>query len=324
MAYDIQTWGNIAAFVGGGMCMGVGAIGAAIGEGYTAAEANLAISRNTKSAGDIFKSMLIGQAIAESASIFALVIAMILLFTKFSVTSYVTVCAIFAAGLSMGFGAIGSGIGAGFPAGAACTGMSRQPAMSGKLTTNMLIGSAVCQTPSIFALVVSFILLFTDFSGHPVSPGWAAVLGSGLAIGLGAIGSGIGSGIVAESSCEGIARQPLAITPVTNVMLLGQAIAQTPAILGLLISFILIYKGFPATDSLAPSMALLGAGICMGVGAIGPGIGEGIASSGGVKAIARNQEIIGVITRSMLVGMAVAESTAIYSMVIALVMIFVA
>ena len=117
MAIDIQTWANIAALAGGGMCMGIGAIGAAIGEGYTAAEANLAISRNTEMAGDIFKSMLIGQAIAESASIFALVIAMILLFTKFSATSYVTVCAIFSAGISMGFGAIGSGIGAGYPAG---------------------------------------------------------------------------------------------------------------------------------------------------------------------------------------------------------------
>ena len=150
------------------------------------------------------------------------------------------------------------------------------------------------------------------------------MLGAGLAIGLAAIGSGIGGGVVAKSSCEGIARQPLTIKSVTNVMLLGQAIAQTPAILGLLVSFILIYKGFPATDSLAPSMALLGAGICMGVGAIGPGIGEGIASSGGVNAIARNQKLIGVITRSMLVGMAVAESTAIYSMVIALILIFVA
>lgn len=303
--------------------MGVGAIGAAIGEGRTAAEANLAISRNTKMAGDIFKSMLIGQAIAESASIFALVIAMILLFTKFSAESYITVSAIVSAGLCMGFGAIGSGIGAGYPAGAACTGMSRQPAMTAKLTTNMLIGSAVCQTPSIFALVVSFILIFTDFSAVPVAPGWAALLGAGLAIGLGAIGSGIGGGVVAEASSEGIARQPLTITNVTNVMLLGQAIAQTPAILGLLISFILIYKGFPATDALAPAMALLGAGICMGVGAIGPGIGEGIASSGGVRAIARNEEFMGVIVRSMLVGMAVAESTAIYSMVIALAMIFV-
>ena len=323
MAIEIQTWVNIAAFAGGGICMGIGAIGAAIGVSYTAAEANLAISRNTEMASDIFKYMLIGQAIAESASIFALVIAIILLFMEFSAESYVMVSAVFSAGLSMGFGAIGSGIGAGYPAGAACTGMSRQPAMTGRLFTNMLIGSAVCQTPSIFALVVSFILLFSDFSAVPVSPGWAAMLGAGLAIGLGAIGSGIGSGVVAKSSCEGIARQPLAITPVTNVMLLGQAIAQTPAILGLLISFILIYKGFPATDSLAPSMALLAAGICMGVGAIGPGIGEGIAASGGVKAIARNQELIGTITRSMLVGMAVAESTAIYSMVIALVLIFV-
>jgi len=324
MAYDIQTWVGVAAFAGGGLCMGAGAIGAAIGEGRTAAEANLAISRNTKMAGDIFKSMLIGQAIAESASIFALVIAMILLFTKFSAESYITVSAIIAGGLCMGFGAIGSGIGAGYPAGAACTGMSRQPAMTAKLTTNMLIGSAVCQTPSIFALVVSFILIFTDFSAVPVSPGWAALLGAGLAIGLGAIGSGIGGGIVAEASSEGIARQPRTLTNVTNVMLLGQAIAQTPAILGLLISFILIYKGFPATDALAPAMALLGAGICMGVGAIGPGIGEGIASSGGVRAIARNEDLMGVIVRSMLVGMAVAESTAIYSMVIALAMIFVA
>lgn len=303
--------------------MGIGAIGAAIGEGYTAAQANLAISRKPEITGDIFKSMLVGQAIAESAAIFALVIAMISLFTEFNTESYVTVSAILSAGVSMGFGAIGSGIGAGYPAGAACTGMARQPAMSGRLTTNMLIGSAVCQTPSIFALVVSFILLFTDFSAYPVSPAWAAMLGAGLAIGLGAIGSGIGGGIVAESSCQGIARQPLTVTPVTNIMLLGQAIAQTPAILGLLISFILIFKGFPATDSISAAMALLGAGICMGVGAIGPGIGEGIASSGGVKAIARNKELIGVITRSMLVGMAVAESTAIYSMVIALVMIFV-
>jgi ATP synthase F0 subunit c len=61
----------------------------------------------------------------------------------------------------------------------------------------------------------------------------------------------------------------------------------------------------------------------MGIGAIGPGIGEGIASSGGVKWIARNPSFAAELVRTMLVGMAVAESTAIYSMVIALVLIFV-
>ena len=96
----------MAAYLGGGVAMGMGAIGAAIGEGYTAAQANLAVSRNPQRAGDLFKTMLVGQAIAESASIFALVIAMILLFTDFHSTSYVTVSAILGAGISMGFGAI--------------------------------------------------------------------------------------------------------------------------------------------------------------------------------------------------------------------------
>jgi len=322
MAYDIQTWVSVAAFTGGGMAMGFGAIGAAIGEGYTAASANEAIGRNPEQSGDIFKSMLVGQAIAESASIFALVIALMLLFTNFP-SHILTVPVLLGAGLCMGLGAIGSGVGSGFPAGAACKGMSRQPAMSSRLTTNMLIGSAVCQTPAIFSLVVSFILLFTDFSANPVSPTWAAILGAGISSGFGAIGSGLGGGLVAQASCEGISRQPLTVTPVTNVMLLGQAVTQTTAIYALLVSFILMFKFFPATDALAPPMALLAAGICMGIGAIGPAVGEGFAGQGAVAWIARNEKHIADLTRSMLVGQAVAESTGIYSLVIALVLIFV-
>jgi len=323
MSFDIQTWISVAAFTGGGLAMGLGAIGAAIGEGYTAAQANEAISRNPKLSSDIFKSMLMGQAIAESASIFALVVAMLLLFTKFSADSWLMVCVVLSAGLSMGFGAIGAGVGAGFPAGAACRGMSRQPGISNRLTTNMLIGSAVCQTPAIFALVAAFILLFTNFSGRPVSPTWAAILGAGLASGLAAIGAGIGSGLVAESGCEGIARQPESASTVTNVMLLGQAVTQTTAIYGLLVSFILIFRVSAATEALAPAMALLGAGLCMGIGAIGPGVGEGFTARSAVSWIARNKSATAEITRVMLVGQAVSESTGIYSLVIALVLIFV-
>ena len=320
---DIQTWAKVAAFSGGGLAMGFGAIGAAIGEGYTAACANTAISRNPELSGNIFKSMLMGQAIAESASIFALVVSMILLFTNFSANSYIIVSVLVSSGLCMGLGAVGSGVGSGFPAGAACEGMARQPEASGRLTTNMLIGSAVAQTPAIFALVTSFILIFTDFSSRPVNPTWAAILGAGLASGLGAVGSGVGGGLVAQTSCLGVARQPLTATPVTNVMLLGQAVTQTTAIYGLLISFILMFKTFPAADGLAPSMALLAAGLCMGIGAIGPGIGEGFTARSAVDGIARNESATTDLTRVMLVGQAVAESTGIYSLVVALVLIFV-
>jgi F0F1-type ATP synthase membrane subunit c/vacuolar-type H+-ATPase subunit K len=201
--------------------------------------------------------------------------------------------------------------------------MARQPQMSGRLTTNMLIGSAVCQTPAIFSLVVAFILLFTDFSVRPFSPTWAAILGAGISSGFGAIGSGLGGGLVAEASCDGVARQPETATPVTNVMLLGQAVTQTTAIYALLVSFILMFKSFPTTELIAPPMALLSAGICMGIGAIGPAIGEGFAGRSAVDWIGRNQSHIADLTRLMLVGQAVAESTGIYSLVIALVLIFV-
>ena len=323
MEQDIQTWVRLSAYAGAGLAMGFGAIGAAIGEGYTAAQANYAVSRNPEASGDIFKSMLVGQAIAESASIFALVVAMILLFTDFSGSSTIGISVVFSAGVCMGLGAIGSGVGSGFPAGAACIGMSRQPAMSGRLTTNMLIGSAVCQTPSIFALVTSFILLFTNFSDRPVSPTWAAIIGAGLASGLGAIGSGVGGGLVAETSCEGAARNPEMAGPLTNVMLLGQAVTQTTAIYGLLVSFILMFKTFPSAAELTPAMALLGAGLCMGIGAIGPGVGEGFTARSAVQWIARNPGSLAELTRTMLVGQAVAESTGIYSLVVALVLIFV-
>lgn len=69
--------------------------------------------------------------------------------------------------------------------------------------------------------------------------------------------------------------------------------------------------------------ALIGAGICMGFGAIGPGIGEGFAAGKACEAIGRSPQDAGLLTRTMLIGQAVSESTGIYSLVVALLMLFV-
>ena len=70
-------------------------------------------------------------------------------------------------------------------------------------------------------------------------------------------------------------------------------------------------------------MALIAAGLCMGIGAIGSGIGEGFAARSAVDSISKNEGAIQDLTRVMLVGQAVSESTGIYSLVVALVLIFV-
>ena len=142
-------------------------------------------------------------------------------------------------------------------------------------------------------------------------------------MGLAAIGSGYGGGLAAGASCEGIARHPRTVANVTTTMLVGQAVAQTPSIFGLLISFILMFKSFPESASLSAAIALLAAGLCMGFGGIGPGIGNGMAAEGAVRWVARNVEHAGDLMRIMLVGQAVSQSTAIYAMVVSLVLIFV-
>ena len=67
----------------------------------------------------------------------------------------VSLTALFAAGIGMGLGAIGSAIGEGYAAGRALEGMARQPKVRDVLTRDMLIGQAVSETPGIFALVIS-------------------------------------------------------------------------------------------------------------------------------------------------------------------------
>lgn len=69
--------------------------------------------------------------------------------------------------------------------------------------------------------------------------------------------------------------------------------------------------------------ALLGAGICMGFGAIGPGIGEGFAAGKACEGVSKEPENAALITRTMLIGQAVSESTGIYSLFIAILLIFV-
>lgn len=75
-------------------------------------------------------------------------------------------------------------------------------------------------------------------------------------------------------------------------------------------------------SELIKAAALLGAGCAMGFGAIGPGIGEGYAAGKACEGVSKRPEEAGLLTRTMLIGQAVSESTGIYSLVIALILIF--
>ncbi len=67
---------------------------------------------------------------------------------------------------------------------------------------------------------------------------------------------------------------------------------------------------------------LIGAGLAM-IGTIGAGLGIGVVVSGAVQGMARNPDATGTVQTNMILGIAFAESVAIYCLVIALLILFV-
>ena len=66
----------------------------------------------------------------------------------------------------------------------------------------------------------------------------------------------------------------------------------------------------------------IGAGIAM-IAGLGPGIGEGFAAGKGVEAVGRQPEAKSDITSTMILGIALSETTGIYSFIIALLLVVV-
>jgi F-type H+-transporting ATPase subunit c len=65
-------------------------------------------------------------------------------------------------GVAIGFGALGAGIGQGIGTSKACEGIARNPGTAGKVTTTLIIGLAMMESLTIYALVVVLIILFVN------------------------------------------------------------------------------------------------------------------------------------------------------------------
>ncbi len=66
----------------------------------------------------------------------------------------------------------------------------------------------------------------------------------------------------------------------------------------------------------------IGAGLCMGLGALGPALGEGNAVSHALDGMARQPESAGTLRTNMIVGCAITETTGIYALLISILILF--
>ncbi len=155
-------------------------------------------------------------------------------------------------------------------------------------------------------------------------------LSAALAIGLGAIGAGIGWGLAAGDTVEGLRLRPSLQRDLSRTLFIGGALAESSTIYALVIASVLIFVVGSPTDHQAITGAdwglaakYLGSGLAIGLGAIGAGIGLGASTGRAILGMARQPHLQNALLRTMIIGMAIAESTTIYALVISILLIFV-
>ncbi|MHC4660757.1 MAG: F0F1 ATP synthase subunit C [Planctomycetota bacterium] len=75
-------------------------------------------------------------------------------------------------------------------------------------------------------------------------------------------------------------------------------------------------------QALIGAASIIAAGLTIAIGAIGPALGEGRALAQALSALAQQPDESATITRTLFVGLAMVESTAIYCFVVSMILIF--
>ena len=172
----------------------------------------------------------------------------------------------------------------------------------------------------LFDMVIGW-LMYTDRNALILS---ASAIAAGLAM-IAGIGPGVGQGFAAGKAAEVAGTNPDGLRPATLIMLLGAAVAETSGIFALVIAIIMLFAN-PLVGRTGMALVLagsaLGAGFAM-IAGIGPGIGQGFAAGKGSEAVGKRPKLQSQILRTMLLGQAVAQTTGIYALIIALILLFV-
>lgn len=139
----------------------------------------------------------------------------------------------------------------------------------------------------------------------------AVALGAGLAVGLAGAGVAIGQGRLAGTSIEMMGRNPKQANMFMVYTILWVALVESAVIYGLVIAFQIL-----ATSG-ASEASVIGAGLAIWLAGFGAGYGEGYIISAALIALNRNPEMKNKILQFMVLFIALAETSAIYGLVIA-------
>ncbi len=224
--------------------------------------------------------------------------------------------------LVVGINSIGVGIGQGLTSSTAIKAINQQPSARTDITKTAILGMALIETAAIMGAFVAIMLLLNTKNSIQTYYTGLAELGIALAICISGFVLGLVSALPAQAACIATARQPFFSQKILRFMLITQSLIQTPIIFGLIIALFIQGQAAQA-QTIRESLRLIGSGLCIGLGSVGPAIGLAIFAQAACRGLGLNPKSHNKLLSFTFISEAIIETPIIFSLVISITLLFI-
>lgn len=189
----------------------------------------------------VINLMLITTSFIQTPVVFGFIISLFIYYQIPFCTNYTQAIRLFASGLSIGLGGIGSIIGLSHYAQQACASIGYNRNAYFRIITFTFISQALIETPVIFALIISLLILNTNVTQDSLTTATALICAA-LCTAISNIAPGISSGKTAAAACQQITINPQNYSTLSKASLITQGMLDSFAIYGWAIALFILLK----------------------------------------------------------------------------------
>ena len=189
----------------------------------------------------VINLMLITTSFIQTPVVFGFIISLFIYYQIPHCTNYTQAICLFSSGLSIGLGSIGSIIGLSHYAKAACASIGYNRNAYFRIITFTFISQALIETPVIFSLIISLLVLNTTITQDSFATA-TALIAAALCTALSNIATGISSGKTAAAACHEITLKPETYSTLSKASLVAQGMLDSFAIYGWAVSLFILLK----------------------------------------------------------------------------------
>lgn len=296
------------------------AVGIAISQGLASTGAAVMINQQPAARGAISRIFFISLALVEGAAVLSILIAFLLLMQTAATHTLPQAYANLGTAFAIALPTTLIGILSGYPVRATLESLARQPLVSQPMMNLLIFTLLIVQTSVILGFVVG-ILIMQQSGGNLSMANGLRLCACGLTLGLGSLGPSCGMILFGIETCRGVGINRSAYNKLFSLALLGQAMIGAPIIFAMVTSLMLF---FIPIDQHAPTIAgfvclaaALSTGLINGV----VGFGSGRTARAACIGIAKDPELYGAISRTLIIGQTLIDSNAIFGLLSALLVI---